>query len=138
MIVYILLGIFTLLLIIGQVKGAEITIGPIIGFMVGFLYSHQEFDDGTYKLNKMSKNKITKEELEQLQAKISVLNNLQYKLGALAVDQNKVLKAFDTVREELRTMQMELKETYGNVSINVEDGSLTETEETDEQADKKD
>jgi len=86
----------------------------------------------------MSKKKITKEELEQLQAKISVLNNLQYKLGALAVDQNKVLKAFDTVREELRTMQMELKETYGNVSINVEDGSLTETEETDEQADKKD
>jgi len=85
----------------------------------------------------MSKNKITKEELEQLQAKISVLNNLQYKLGALAVDQNKVLKAFDTVREELRTMQMELKETYGNVSINVEDGSLTEIEETDEQADKK-
>tara|TARA_R100000654_G_scaffold18496_1_gene38490 strand:+ start:114 stop:374 length:261 start_codon:yes stop_codon:yes gene_type:complete len=86
----------------------------------------------------MSKNKITKEELEELQAKISVLNNLQYKLGALAVDQNKVLKAFDTVREELRTMQMGLKETYGNVSINVEDGSLTETEETDEQADKKD
>ena len=86
----------------------------------------------------MSKNKITKEELEQLQAKVSVLNNLQYKLGALAVDQNKVLKAFDTVREELRTMQMQLKETYGNVSINVEDGSLTETEETDEQADKKD
>ena len=86
----------------------------------------------------MSKNKITKEELEELQAKISVLNNLQYKLGALAVDQNKVLKAFDTVREELRTMQMELKETYGNVSINVEDGSLTETDETDEQADKKD
>ena len=86
----------------------------------------------------MSKNKITKEELEQLQAKVSVLNNLQYKLGALAVDQNKVLKAFDTVREELRTLQMELKETYGNVSINVEDGSFTETEETDEQADKKD
>ena len=92
----------------------------------------------TGKAEKMSKNKITKEELEQLQAKISVLNNLQYKLGALAVDQNKVLKAFDTVREELRAMQMELKETYGNVSINVEDGSLTETEETDEQADKKD
>ena len=86
----------------------------------------------------MSKKKITKEELEELQAKISVLNNLQYKLGALAVDQNKVLKAFDTVREELRTMQMGLKKTYGNVSINVEDGSLTETEETDEQADKKD
>ena len=86
----------------------------------------------------MSKKKITKEELEELQAKISVLNNLQYKLGALSVDQNKVLKAFDTVREELKTMQMGLKETYGNVSINVEDGSLTETQEADEQTDKKD
>tara|TARA_Y100001972_G_scaffold97900_1_gene121063 strand:+ start:43 stop:258 length:216 start_codon:yes stop_codon:yes gene_type:complete len=48
MVVYILLGVFTLLLIIGQIKGAEITIGPIIGFMVGFLYSRQDFDDGTY------------------------------------------------------------------------------------------
>ena len=48
MMVYILLGVFTLLLIIGLIKGADITIGPIIGFMVGFLYSHQEFDDGTY------------------------------------------------------------------------------------------
>lgn len=85
----------------------------------------------------MSKIKITKEELENLQAKISVLNNLQYKLGALAVDKNKVLKAFDTVREEIRTIQMELKETYGNVSINVDDGTITETEKTDEQADKK-
>ena len=85
----------------------------------------------------MSKKKITKEELENLQAKISVLNNLQYKLGALAVDKNKVLKAFDTVREEIRTIQMELKETYGNVSINVDDGTITETEKTDEQADKK-
>ena len=48
MIAYILLGVFTLLLIIGQIKNADITIGPIIGFMVGFLYSHQEFDYGTY------------------------------------------------------------------------------------------
>lgn len=48
MIGYILLGVFTLLLVIGQIKNADITIGPIIGFMVGFLYSHQEFDDGTY------------------------------------------------------------------------------------------
>jgi len=77
-------------------------------------------------------------ELENLQAKISVLNNLQYKLGALAVDKNKVLKAYDTVREDLKAIQVELEKTYGRVSINVEDGTLTETEETDEQTDKKD
>ena len=86
----------------------------------------------------MSKIKITKEELENLQAKISVLNNLQYKLGALAVDKSKVLKAYDTVREDLKVIQVELEKTYGNVSINVEDGTITEIEKTDEQADKKD
>ena len=86
----------------------------------------------------MSKKKITNEELEKLQAKISVLNNQQYKLGALAVEKNKVLKAYDTVLEDWKAIQVELEKTYGRVSINVEDGTLTETEETDEQTDKKD
>ncbi len=86
----------------------------------------------------MAKKKITKEELEQLQAKISVLNNLQYKLGALAVDKNKVLKSFETIREELKVVQIDLQKTYGHVSINVEDGTLTEIKEADEQTDKKD
>ena len=86
----------------------------------------------------MSKKKITKEELENLQDKISSLNNLQYKLGALVVDKNKVLKMFETAREELKAIQVNLQKVYGRVTINVEDGVLTETEKTDEQADKKD
>ena len=71
----------------------------------------------------MSKKKITKEELENLQAKISVLNNLQYKLGALAVDKNKVLKAYDTVREDLKAIQVELEKKmlgrYFPVSVGI-------------------
>ncbi len=47
MIAYILLAIATVFLLIGQMKNAEITIGPVIGFMIGFLYSHQEFEDDT-------------------------------------------------------------------------------------------
>jgi len=48
MIAYILLAIATTFLLIGQIKNAEITIGPVIGFMIGFLYSKQEFEDDTY------------------------------------------------------------------------------------------
>jgi hypothetical protein len=47
MIAYILLGIFTLLLIIGQIKNADIIIAPIMGFMVGVLYNKEYFEDGT-------------------------------------------------------------------------------------------
>ena len=45
MIAYILLGIFTLLLIIGQVKNADIIIAPITGFMVGALYNKEDFEE---------------------------------------------------------------------------------------------
>lgn len=47
MMAYILLGIFTLLLIIGQIKSADIIIAPITGFMVGALYNKEDFEDGT-------------------------------------------------------------------------------------------
>jgi len=47
MIAYILLGIATLFLVIAQLKNADVVIGPIKGFMVGFLYHSEEYDDDT-------------------------------------------------------------------------------------------
>ena len=47
MIAYILIGIFTLLLIIGQIKSADIIIAPITGFMIGALYNKEDFEDET-------------------------------------------------------------------------------------------
>jgi len=47
LILYILLIATTLILIIGQLKNAEIIIGLIKGFMLGVLYHEQEYDDNT-------------------------------------------------------------------------------------------
>ena len=85
----------------------------------------------------MAKNKIKKEELEDLQSKVININNLQYKLGALEIEKNKVLQSYDVAKTELKTLQLALKEVYGGVSIDVNDGSIKKIQETDEQVDKK-
>jgi len=46
-ILYILLIATTLILIIGQLKNAEIIVGLIKGLMFGVLYHEQEYDDNT-------------------------------------------------------------------------------------------
>jgi hypothetical protein len=86
----------------------------------------------------MKKNKIKKEELEDLQAKVININNLQYKLGALEIEKNKILQSYDVAKTELKTLQLALKEVYGGVSIDVNDGSIKKLEEVDEQVNKKD
>ena len=82
--------------------------------------------------------KITDKELEDLQAKISTINDLQYKIGASEIAKNNLLQSYNVAKLGLRDMQVELKEKYGHVSIDVTDGSLTEIKEADEQVDKKD
>lgn len=86
----------------------------------------------------MAKNKIKKEELKDLQTKVVNINNLQYKLGALEIEKNKVLQSYDVAKTELKTLQLALKEIYGGVSIDVNDGSIKKLEEVDEQTNKKD
>lgn len=46
MIIIILLLITTLFLIIGQVKGADIYLALIKGFMLGALFHKEQYDDG--------------------------------------------------------------------------------------------
>ena len=82
--------------------------------------------------------KITDKELEDLQAKISTINDLQYKIGSSEIAKNNLLQSYNVAKSGLRDMQVELKEKYGHVSIDVTDGSLTEIKEADEQTDKKD
>lgn len=85
----------------------------------------------------MAKNKIKKEELKDLQTKVVNINNLQYKLGALEIEKNKVLQSYDVAKTELKTLQLALKEVYGGVSIDVNNGSIKKIEEVDEQTNKK-
>jgi len=71
----------------------------------------------------MAKNKITKEELKNLQEIVGKLNQAASQLGNIEMQKHEVLHASAQLKADLEQMQNALKETYGLVNINLTDGT---------------
>jgi|TARA_B100002019_G_scaffold249135_1_gene228349 hypothetical protein len=71
----------------------------------------------------MAKNKITKEELESLQGIVGKLNQAASQLGNIEMQKHDLLHASAQLKGDLEEMQSALKETYGLVNINLQDGT---------------
>tara|TARA_Y100000361_G_C11011934_1_gene264851 strand:+ start:132 stop:398 length:267 start_codon:yes stop_codon:yes gene_type:complete len=80
--------------------------------------------------------KITDEQLQNLQGKIKIIQNIQTEVGMLEARKFNMLNQQAMQQVELGKLQKELEEEYGKVNINVTDGTITEVEE--DEADKKD
>lgn len=82
----------------------------------------------TIKLNKMS-NKITQEELE----KVSTLKNKQdqavFQIGVLESQKHSALHSLAEINQEVENNKKALEEKYGQVSINLQDGTYEEIKE---------
>ena len=88
-------------------------------------------------------NKITEEQLKNLQEKINVINQGQMQIGGLEMQKTAMKSQLAVIQQELNKMQNELEEEYGKVSINIQDGTYVDIPEEDktegdEQTDKKD
>ena len=81
--------------------------------------------------------KIKDEQLEELQGKLKMIDNIRMQVGTLENQKFAYLSQMAAVQQELNNMQNDLQEEYGKVSINITDGTITEIPEEDE-ADKKD
>jgi predicted transcriptional regulator len=77
----------------------------------------------------MAKNKITKEELESLQGIVGKLNQAASQLGNIEMQKHDLLHASAQLKGDLEEMQSALKETYGLVNINLQDGTYVAGEE---------
>ena len=78
----------------------------------------------------MSKeNKITKEELKNLQELVAKLNSASSQLGNIEMQKHQLLHASQTLQSDMAEMQKALQETYGKVSVNMEDGTYQEIPE---------
>jgi len=73
--------------------------------------------------------KLTKDELEQVKSVVSAVNQLTAQIGNLEIQKNKALQAFAKAEAQLAEEQKILEDKYGSVSVSLEDGTLTETEE---------
>jgi hypothetical protein len=81
-------------------------------------------------------NKITDEELKSVQEKVNSINQAQLQIGGLEVQKASALEAVKIAQMDLQVIQKELEEQYGKVSVNLQDGTISELPE--DEADKKD
>ena len=82
-------------------------------------------------------NKITDEELKSVQEKVNAINQVQMQIGGLEVQKNIALDTIKGSQMDLQAIQKELEDKYGKVTVNLQDGTITEIPEEDE-SDKKD
>ena len=77
----------------------------------------------------MSENKITQEQLEELQGYVGKLNNAAAQIGNLELQKHQINHAATEVQSDLNKFQAKLEEKYGRVQINIQDGTYKPIEE---------
>lgn len=77
----------------------------------------------------MSENKITQEQLEELQGYVGKLNNAAAQIGNLELQKHQINHAAAEVQNDLSKFQAKLEEKYGKVQINIQDGTYKPIEE---------
>ena len=80
--------------------------------------------------------KITDEQLQELQGHVNTINNAQLQLGQLESQKHALVNAIPQLQAKLKEFQDKMEQEYGKVSINIQDGTVQEIPE-DEQADTK-
>ena len=77
----------------------------------------------------MSENKITQEQLEELQGLVGKLNNAATQIGNLELQKHQLQHAAAELNNDLNKLQVKLEEKYGKVQINIQDGTFKPIEE---------
>lgn len=75
------------------------------------------------------KKKLTKDELEKVKNAVGMVRNITNRIGDLEIAKSKMILEYDKAQAQLAEEQKVLEDKYGNVSINLEDGVITEAEE---------
>lgn len=73
-------------------------------------------------------SKITKEELSEVKEIKGKLTGIQLEIGRYELLKNEMLQAFNATVKQMEEAKLKLSEKYGDVSINLEDGTYEEIE----------
>ena len=75
--------------------------------------------------------KITDEQLEKIQAIISNINQFNLEIGRLEGQKHDLLHQRQFSQDGLKAVQNELKEQYGTINVNIQDGSIKYEEDVE-------
>ena len=81
------------------------------------------------------KNKISKKQLEEITRLTKAINEGVVSLGELTMQKAYISASVGNAREKMQAMQLELEEEYGQVTVNLADGSYTKIESEDNKED---
>jgi hypothetical protein len=80
---------------------------------------------------KSKPEKITDEQLKKVQETVNTINRAQIELGSMELRKHEMLHQLAGVKDELTLLQDELKEEYGTVDVNINDGTINYDVEAD-------
>ena len=80
-------------------------------------------------------DKISDEQLKQLQTAVNTTNKLNFDIGMIEAQKHNFLHALFQGNDKLIELQLDFKEKYNTTDINISDGTINYK---DEQTDKKD
>ena len=89
----------------------------------------------TPKVKDLRPQNITTEELKRLQELVNLINRGQLQIGDLESKKHALLHQVVVIQDKMQELQKEFEKTYGNVDINITDGTINYMK--DEQANKK-
>ena len=79
----------------------------------------------------MEEKKITQEELDKVLKFQNTLYNLSTDVGIIESQKHGILHELAGVNQQQEEFKKELEEKYGNININLEDGTFTELTENE-------
>ena len=72
--------------------------------------------------------KVTDEQLEQLQKFVNTINEGQATIGGLEMQKQEMISQVEKVIADLKSMQADLEKEYGNVTVNLTTGEITDAD----------
>jgi len=76
------------------------------------------------KVIDLKPEKISEEDLTELQNVVKAINKLQFDIGTMEVQKHSALHALFQGNDRLNGMQARFEETYGTRDININDGTI--------------
>ena len=78
----------------------------------------------------MKINKITNEELEDLSATRSKMNNVLSQIGVKEIEKNRLKEQYKNMNTYFKGILSQLESKYGKVQINIESGEIIDSEKS--------
>ena len=78
-------------------------------------------------------NKITEEQLKNIQDQQTELNAILHEIGLIESQKHGLLHKIAEVNKDIENLKVELEEQYGAVNINLENGTYTKIENEEEE-----